>query len=153
MTVYVGVDPGETTGFVITREANPFVILQAFDLEKCTPFLVGLHLRGILRDVSRNTIVICEQSVAYGSQFPSELRHNIRIEGAIYFVCHDLGILVYFRNPDARTSYQWLADYRMRTFKKVLHGRDALAHVLAYLHETPTTEEVQWKLAHSVLIK
>jgi len=140
MTTYIGIDPGGTTGLVRYDPMNN--LLEALDLKGAESFLVGLHVRGWLRESNRNCVVVCEQSLAYGVKIASPLLRNVRIEGAVEFLCYDIGIRLVFQGPSVRKEFQPLANLRL-TGKKVHHARDAYAHVLAYLKERPTKEETE----------
>jgi len=143
MTVYIGLDPGGTTGVALLRDEK----VDAYTIPESSPLRVGFSLAQFIRDANTNAVVICEQTIPYGTQFPKELRLNIQLEGAILYVAENMGIPVFFQPPGVRKAWEWLAIYRLTTsnINASQHSIDAYAHVLAYLSAKPTSEEVEWK--------
>lgn len=112
----IAIDPGQTTGLAILLEGKYITFTEV------TPEGVWDQVNQLPWDH-----VVCENFTTAGRISNYGLL-TVRTIGGIQAICHLKGIPVHMRMPQHRRSKQAKAD----KMAKVIHERDALAHLLAW---------------------
>jgi hypothetical protein len=134
MTLYLGVDPGKTTGFAWVTYRNKEMILHNFGNLPWPKFMDWVrnwaNEAESFWDYDENIIVICEDFILRQSAgwTPTPVTKQV---GVCYGKAYDLGWTFALQQPTVKS-----AGYRMAKYKGTpTHWSDAYVHVVYGIHQ------------------
>lgn len=134
MTLYLGIDPGKTTGFAWVTYREKQLILHEFANIRWPEFMEWIQTwddyGNSIREDYENVIVVCEDFILRRSAdwTPTPVTKQI---GVCYGKAYDLGWTFTVQQPMVKP-----AGYRMAKYKgKPTHWADAYAHAVYAIHQ------------------
>lgn len=140
MTLYLGIDPGKTTGFAWVTYREKQLLLHSFGNLKWPKFMDWVknwatEAEGFW-DYDENIIVVCEDFILRQSAgwTPTPVTKQV---GVCYGKAYDLGWTFVLQQPMIKP-----AGYRMSKYKGTpTHWSDAYAHAVYAIHQGVDPEQ------------
>ena len=134
----LGIDPGNTTGFIFFNESALYPLLRAWEEKIIVDNQYNWDIIiNLIAALPKNSMIVMENYRVYSNKLQ---RHSfsevptLRLIGGIMLKAHEHNIPIIFQM--AQTAKQFITDDKLAAWgllkSTTRHSRDALRHVLYY---------------------